>query len=161
MNSERYSPDANEIGIIIVDHGSSRAESNQMLLEVVRQFERASTFRLVEPAHMERAEPSLGTAFDRCVERGAKLIVIHPYFLLPGQHWDIDIPSLAREAASRHAGVSYLVTAPLGLHPLITEIIQDRVRQCLDHAHGTAPACQVCEGTSKCRIRPAEAGATN
>ncbi|MCI21215.1 sirohydrochlorin ferrochelatase, partial [Trifolium medium] len=30
-----------------------------------------------------------------------------------------DIPSLSAEAAKQHPGVSYIVTAPLGLHELL------------------------------------------
>jgi sirohydrochlorin ferrochelatase len=126
--------DTKEIGVIVVDHGSRRKDSNRMLLDVVKLFEQSTRFRIVEAAHMDLAEPSIGTAFDRCVRRGAKLVVIHPYFLLPGRHWQEDIPALVAEAADRHRGVRYLITAPLGLHPLLTEIIKDRVEHCLDRS---------------------------
>src|SRR5262245_5161934 len=122
---------AAKLGIIIVDHGSRRAESNEMLLKVVEQFARATLYEIVEPAHMEIAEPSIATAFARCVDRGARTIVVHPYFLLPGRHWDEDIPALAGAAAAAHPGISYVVTAPLGLHPLMTEIIRERVEAAL------------------------------
>lgn len=145
--------DLGQIGIVIVDHGSRRADSNRMLLELVRRFEDATPFRIVEAAHMELAEPTLAAAFERCVQRGARLVVIHPYFLLPGRHWEEDIPALADQAARRHPGVRYLVTSPLGLHPRMVEIISDRVNQCLSHAAGTAEACEICAGTSKCRLR--------
>lgn len=142
-----------EVGVVVVDHGSRRAESNALLLEVVAQYEQHSPFSIVEPAHMELAEPSLGDAFDRCVERGAKMVVVHPYFLLPGRHWNGDIPQLAAEAAAKHDGVRYLVTAPLGLHPLMARVIQARIEQCLAHAAGEIEACDLCHGTDKCQLR--------
>jgi hypothetical protein len=40
-------------------------------------------YAIVEPAHMELAEPSIGVAFDRCIERGARLVVVHPCGDLP------------------------------------------------------------------------------
>eukprot|EP00898_Chlorokybus_atmophyticus_P000080 jgi/Chlat1/1072/Chrsp110S08637 len=46
---------------------------------------------LVETAHMELAEPSIATAFDICVARGARTVVISPYFLSPGRHWHTQI----------------------------------------------------------------------
>src|SRR5207248_837243 len=82
-------------GVILVDHGSRRDESNAMLLDVVRDFALATGIPIVEPAHMELAEPSIATAFARCVERGATMVVVFPYFLLPGRHWNDDIPRLA------------------------------------------------------------------
>jgi sirohydrochlorin ferrochelatase len=142
-----------QIGVIVVDHGSRRDESNELLLEVVRQFAEATGIAIVEPAHMELAEPSIDTAFARCVERGAKTVVVFPYFLLPGRHWNEDIPRLTAAAARRHAGAKFLVTAPFGLHPLMAEVMRQRIEHCLAHAGGEADACDVCAGTDRCRLR--------
>src|SRR3954452_19007205 len=142
-----------ELGVILVDHGSRRVESNAMLLQVVDEFVRASGLRIVEPAHMELAEPSIATAFARCVERGAKTVVVFPYFLLPGRHWNDDIPRLAAAAADNHPGIRYLVTAPFGLHPLMAEIMQQRISHCLAHTRGEADTCELCAGTERCQLR--------
>jgi sirohydrochlorin ferrochelatase len=146
MSSER-------LGIVIVDHGSRRQKSNDLLLEVVALFERHTGFEIVEPAHMELAEPSIRTAFDRCVRRGANLVVVHPYFLLPGRHWQKDIPALTANAAAQHPGVRFLVTAPLGLHELMAEVMKQRVEHCLAQARGDAEPCDVCVPSEGCHIR--------
>jgi len=127
-------PSPDQIGVVIVDHGSRRDRSNRTLLEIVAMFERQSRFSIVEAAHMELAEPSIETAFGRCVQRGARLILVHPCFVLPGRHWNHDIPALAARAARRAGGVPFLVTEPLGCHPLLARIIDDRITQCLEHA---------------------------
>jgi sirohydrochlorin ferrochelatase len=101
---------------------------------------------------MELAEPSVGTAFDACVSAGATTVVVAPYFLWPGNHWDRDIPALAAEAGRRHPGVRYLVAAPLGPHPLLGDIVEERIDHCLAHAAGRAPECDVCAGTGRCRL---------
>jgi sirohydrochlorin ferrochelatase len=144
-----------ELGVILVDHGSRREESNLMLLDVVRDFTRATGLRIVEPAHMELAEPSIATAFARCVERGAKTVIVFPYFLLPGRHWNDDIPRLAAAAAKDYPGIRYLVTAPFGLHPLMAEVMQQRIEHCLAHTQGEADACELCAGTDHCQLRSA------
>jgi sirohydrochlorin ferrochelatase len=141
------------LGIILVDHGSRREESNAMLLGVVANFAAASGHKIVEPAHMELAEPSIETAFARCVERGATTIVVFPYFLLPGRHWNEDIPRLAAAAAKKHPHVRYLVTAPFALHPLMAQIIEQRIEHCLSHTAGHADACELCAGTDHCQLR--------
>jgi hypothetical protein len=41
---------------------------------------------------------------------------------------------LAAKAAQRHAGVRFLVTAPLGLHPLMADIMRQRISECLESA---------------------------
>ena len=132
MPSGLQVPPRDQIGVIVVDHGSRRAASNQMLLEIVAMFEQHSGYAIVEPAYMELVEPSIGTAFARCVARGARLVVIHPYFLLPGRHWDRDIPALTAQAANAFPDVSFLVTEPLGCHRLMAEIMAQRVGDCLD-----------------------------
>ena len=140
-------------GLIVVDHGSRREESNEMLLRMVDMVRDAVPYRIVEPAHMELAEPSIATAFGRCVAAGARTVVVSPYFLLPGRHWDRDIPDLAAEAALGHPGIEFLVTAPLGLHPLMAEVVASRTEHCLRHVRGDADECEVCAGTGRCALR--------
>ncbi|XP_068643481.1 sirohydrochlorin ferrochelatase, chloroplastic isoform X2 [Aristolochia californica] len=139
-------------GLIIVDHGSRRQESNLMLNEFVAMFKGKTGYSIVEPAHMELAEPSIGDAFSSCVQKGATRIIVSPFFLFPGKHWHQDIPTLAAEAAKSHPGISYLVTAPLGLHKLLVDIVNDRIKQCLTRAAGEGGECEVCAGTGKCRF---------
>ncbi|XP_021299186.1 sirohydrochlorin ferrochelatase, chloroplastic isoform X2 [Herrania umbratica] len=102
-------------GVIIVDHGSRRRESNLMLNEFVAMFRDKTGYLLVEPAHM-------------------------------------DIPSLTADAAKEHPGVSYMVTAPLGLHELLVDVVNDRIKHCLSHVAGDADECAACAGTSKCKL---------
>lgn len=141
-----------KVGIVIVDHGSRRAESNDLLKEVVEMFRQSTGYPIVEPAHMELAEPSIAEAVARCVDQGAQLVVVHPYFLAPGRHWHDDIPRLASEAAARFPHVRHLVTAPLGLHPLMAKIMQERIETCLAHSQEAGPRCNVCTPETACRL---------
>jgi len=140
-------------GIVLVDHGSRRQESNRMLEEMAARYREVARFPIVEPAHMELAEPTITQAFDRCVEQGAQRVVVCPYFLLPGRHWSQDIPQLTRAAAARHPGVEYLVTAPIGLHPLMLQVVDSRIGHCLAHVEGEAEECESCRGTGRCRLQ--------
>ena len=36
----------------------------------------------------ELAEPSIKEAFGKCVQQGASRIIVSPYFLSPGRHWN-------------------------------------------------------------------------
>jgi sirohydrochlorin ferrochelatase len=102
---------------------------------------------------MELAEPTVGTAFDRCVAAGATVVAVAPWFLGPGAHWDRDLPDLTAEAAGRHPGVRWLVAAPLGPDPLLLDLVDRRVARCLAHAAGRADACEACAGSGRCRLR--------
>lgn len=158
ISSSDPSYDLADTGVVIVDHGSRRAASNEMLEQFVARFAEqwTQTYPIVEPAHMELAEPSIATAFDRCVERGARRVMICPYFLSPGKHWNQDIPDLAREAASKHHGVAFVVTAPIGLHPMMAEVIASTLSHCVSHTQGQAEECASCSGTGRCQFRQAQ-----
>ena len=119
------------LGIIVVDHGSRLAEANDLLIEVARALEQQSGAAIVEPAHMELAEPRLDQAFAACVRRGARRVIVHPYFLAPGRHSTLDIPRIVAEAAANHPGVTYSITDPLGSDPRIVEVIQRRIAEAL------------------------------
>jgi sirohydrochlorin ferrochelatase len=132
-------------GIIIVDHGSRRTESNRMLEEVARLFgERfQQTYDVVEAAHMELCEPSIATAYARCVERGATRVVVCPFFLGPGKHWTGDIPRLTAQAAADFPQTRYHVTMPLGIDELILDLLFKRANFCSGHDY----LCDSCKGT--------------
>ena len=147
----------NELGVILVDHGSRREESNQLLLDVVEAYRQVSPWKIVEPAHMELAEPSIQTAFRQCVEQGAKLVVVFPYFLSPGRHWSQDIPALTAQAAAAFPNVRHLVTAPLGLHALMLQVINERITHCLQHASADGPSCDICADTLGCSLQATSA----
>ena len=144
-----------QTGIIIVDHGSRRPESNQMLEEIASLFSQRfqALYDIVEPAHMEIAEPSIASAYARCVERGATQVIVTPFFLGPGKHWTADIPSLTAEAAKNHAGTTYHVTMPLGIDDLILDLLNKRVQFCANQNY----RCDSCRGT----IRSGEPGVEN
>ena len=125
---------SNKIGIILVDHGSRIRESNAMLEQVAEQFAArfADRYDIVEPAHMEIAEPSIATAYERCVNRGAAHLIVCPFFLGPGKHWTQDIPELARAAAEAFPDTRYRVARPLGIDDLILDLLAKRVAGALE-----------------------------
>jgi sirohydrochlorin ferrochelatase len=123
-------------GIIIVDHGSRRAEANALLDTIAAHYRARTGAAIVEPAHMELAEPSIAQAFDRCVAAGAETVVIALFFLSPGRHSREDIPQLAAEAAARHPGVHWYITPPLGQNPALIDLLHQQVQSALQHPCG-------------------------
>ena len=125
-----------KVGVIIVDHGSRKAQSNDRLLHLVKAYKSMSNLPVVEPAHMELSEPSIATAFNECVKQGATQVVCYPYFLSPGRHVQEDIPQILNEAAAAHPGIPFFLTEPLGMHEevlrLVDDTIQQRVREISD-----------------------------
>ncbi|KAF6260896.1 hypothetical protein COO60DRAFT_1269129 [Scenedesmus sp. NREL 46B-D3] len=117
--------------VVIVDHGSRRKASNDMLLEFCQLYQQLTQHSIVEPAHMEIAEPTIAQAVGRCVEAGASRVVIAPYFLSRGRHIQEDIPALVAAAQEQFAGVSCSIADPIGIDPLMVQLIQSRVSAAL------------------------------
>lgn len=122
------SNDPTTTGIIICDHGSRRAQSNDSLKDVANLFTQrfAADCQIVEPAHMELAAPDIATSYAACVKRGATHIVVLPMFLAKGRHWTRDIPSLTSQAAAKFPGTTYRIAEPLGIDDLLLDLLKKR-----------------------------------
>lgn len=81
---------------------------------------------------MELAEPSISSAYQRCVDQGATRIICYPFFLSKGRHVVTDIPELLEAAAQSYPQVPYTLTAPLGLEPEILDIMSKSVKRAID-----------------------------
>jgi sirohydrochlorin ferrochelatase len=113
--------------ILLVDHGSRRAEANALLEEVADQIRKRTAESIVEVAHLEIAQPGIGAGIEACVEKGATRIIVHPFFLGPGRHTSEDIPAQVERAAQKHPSVEIRISEPLGSHAALIDVILDRV----------------------------------
>ena len=123
------SHDDNQTGILIVGHGSRRAEANEDVRQAARRIGERGGFALVEPAFLEIEHPNVAEGFTRLVAQGAREIIVHPYFLSPGRHTRGDLPEEVSEVALRHPHVGYRITEPLSAHPLVIEASIERIRE--------------------------------
>ena len=88
---------------------------------------RQGDFQVVEVAYCELQPPDIQSGIDACVGRGARRIVLSPYFLFAGAHVLRDLPAEADRAARRHPGLEVVIAAPLGDHPRLAEVVCERV----------------------------------
>jgi len=112
--------------LLLVDHGSRRPAANRLLDELAERVRARRPGLIVEVAHMELAPPDVAEGIERCFRRGARRIVVHPYFLGPGSHSQVDIPRIAADAASMHPGLEIVVSEPLGVHDSLVDVVLDR-----------------------------------
>ncbi len=111
--------------LILVDHGSRRAEANEHLETIAARVQR--TFPgTVFAAHMEIAKPSLADAVARALSEGAEDIVVVPFFLSPGRHVTGDIPRLVEEARASHPGTRIRLAAHLGDSEHLSNLVLER-----------------------------------
>ncbi|KAL0043403.1 hypothetical protein WJX79_003694 [Trebouxia sp. C0005] len=128
QQAKAMSSSAESTAVVVVDHGSRREASNRMLEDFVNLYRQTSGRQIVEGAHMEIAEPTIADAVRKCASAGATTIVVAPYFLSRGRHIQEDIPALVAAAQEQHPGVKCIVAEPIGLDPLMAQLIETRVQ---------------------------------
>lgn len=120
---------ADKTGLLIIDHGSRRPDANRVVRQVAEMVRGNSHFLIVQHAHMELAEPTIQQGFETCVAAGVDAIMVQPYFLGPGRHSTNDIPKMVEEVAQKHPQVTVRLSAPLGPHPKMGELILERIAE--------------------------------
>jgi len=118
-------------GFIVFAHGSRIESANQAVRDVVTQMADSGR-HIVEPAFLELGQPDLAGAAGILVARGAKRIVVIPYFLTLGTHMQRDLPRLVRDASVAHGGIDMQITSPLDGHPALLEALLDRAADALE-----------------------------
>jgi len=136
--------------ILIIDHGSVRAEANHMLACVANLLQQmVGDDVLVRHAHMELAEPSIADGFATCVRDGATDVVAFPYMLSPGKHSTRDIPRLVAEAAAGYPHITYRVTEAFGVNAQLAEVVAMRAGVEIAHRLTSDEACRCWDPTGR------------
>ena len=116
--------------LLLIAHGSRHAEANDDLHHLATELRRRGQ-AVVEAAFLELADPGIDTAAERCVAQGGEVVVLVPYFLSAGVHVRRDLTAAQERLAQRFPGVRFLLAEPLGRHPLLLDVVADRVSQAL------------------------------
>jgi sirohydrochlorin ferrochelatase len=112
--------------LLLIAHGSRRPEANADLEYVAADMRRRNLFAFVQCSFLELAEPNIHTGGVKCVEAGAKSVVLLPYFLSPGVHVREDLTEARDQLAADFPHVRFTLAAPLAGHPKLLEAVADR-----------------------------------
>ena len=118
-------------GILIIGHGSKSAEAVLQFSQIVDLVRSKSPAACVEGAHMELAEPGIPEMVVKMVNAGVTSIVAVPYFLYLGNHIKQDIPELLATEEKRHPQVTFTLAKPIGVEPLLADILVKRYEETL------------------------------
>ncbi len=119
------------IALLLIAHGSRNPEANADLHHVAAAL-RQRGYPLVEPSFLELAVPTIDEGGAVCVAQGARRVVLVPYFLSAGVHVGRDLAEAQQRLATHYPEVEFLLAEPLGRHPLLLDVVAERVRQSLE-----------------------------
>lgn len=125
--TETTSAEKNTAALLIA-HGSRRAEANADLERLAEAVRARGEYPIVEIAYLEIADPDIPTGGRACVERGARRVLMLPYFLSAGAHVVDDLDRHCRELNAEFPEVTFHVCPPLGLHPKIVDVVVERLK---------------------------------
>ncbi len=105
-----------ETALLVVGRGSKDPQSNAELPRLARLLSEGRNYGPVEYGYQSVVAPDVGQAIARCVELGARRVVVLPYLLFSGFVCD-DIAAQARAAQARFPELEVLVGERLFPHP--------------------------------------------
>lgn len=114
---------------LLMAHGSRRANANAELAQLAQMLTATNRYEIVEIAYLELADPSIVEGGRACVSRGAKRVLMLPYFLSAGTHVVDDLERFRGELAQEFSEVEFRLCPPLGLHPKMLDIVLDRLNE--------------------------------
>ena len=112
------------LGVLVVAIGSSDPKANARTARVAPKLTAGTRWAGATTAFVTRPEPSLAEAADELRRRGARRVVIAPWFLAPGR-----LPDRVRRFA-HDAGIE--MAEQLGAHRLVAETALARFDQGLE-----------------------------
>lgn len=120
---------AENIAVLLIAHGSRRAAANADLLSLATDVARQGGYTIVETAFLELAEPDIPAGGRRCIARGARRVLMLPYFLSAGVHVSSDLEEHRQTLVAEFPDAEFILCPHLGLHPLMTQIVLDRLQE--------------------------------
>ncbi len=121
------SPLDDDLGVLVVAIGSSNTAANARTAQVASKLAAGTRWAGTTTAFATRPEQSVAHAVTQLHRRGARRLVIAPWFLAPGRITD-GVSTYARDNGIPMA-------PPLGAHRLVAETVLDRYDQALaEHA---------------------------
>lgn len=122
-----------QTGVLLVGHGTRSELGGAQFRELAAEVAGLLSPQLfsTQYAFLELASPSIEEAIARLTRQPLKQLIVVPLLLFSAGHAQQDIPRAVHGAlgATGHSDLPVLQTPPLGLHPAVVEIAEQRVRE--------------------------------
>lgn len=113
--------------VLLMAHGSRRPEANADLVKLAAMLRERLPGQLVETSYLELTTPSIPDGLARCRDAGATEIHMLPWFLSAGSHVTDDLTEFRDAFLKAHPETQVTLHPPLGLHPLMVDILLTRL----------------------------------
>ena len=119
--------DQNSYGIIVAGHGSRDPDGIREFEQLVALIKQRASQHVVTHGYLEFSSPTIDQAVIAQLAAGVQQVVMVPGVLLAASHAKNDMPGELLVAAQTHPDIAFHFGAPLGLHPLLLQVVQERI----------------------------------
>ncbi|WP_340121285.1 precorrin-8X methylmutase [Methylobacter svalbardensis] len=116
-----------QFGLVIAGHGSRDADGIREFEQLVKLVRERAPQHVVSHGYLEFAGPTIDQAIAAHTTQNAKQIVMVPGILLAANHAKNDMPSELLTFAREHPDIEFHFGVPMGLHPLLLQVAQQRI----------------------------------
>jgi sirohydrochlorin cobaltochelatase len=118
--------------IHLMGHGSRDKDGAGEFMRLVDAVQSAIPDYPVEAGFLEfggGSVPWIYEVFERCANSGVRTIIAVPVLLLEAGHARKDMPLQVDVARQRYPGIDFRAAPHLGIHPLMVEMLEERIAQ--------------------------------
>lgn len=126
--------------LLLVGHGSESAEGVGEFATLAGRVRALAPGLPVGTGFIELAPPPIAAAVAELVASGSGQVVVIPLVLLGAGHAKTDVPASVNLARRDFPGTRFVYGAPLGIHPDLLAVVDDRLAEAVPAAEraGTA-----------------------
>ena len=121
----------NRRALLVVGHGTKSRDGVAEFARLVERVQARLPQTDVQGGFLELAPPPIQDAVNRLVEAGHRSIDVVPLVLVAAGHSKGDIPAALKREELRHPGLSFRYGRPLGPHPDLLAVAEQRLEAVL------------------------------
>ncbi len=115
--------------LLIIGHGTKSATGCEQFAALVERVQLRVPYADVAGGFLELAPPPIQDAVRRLVDAGHRSIDVVPLVLVAAGHSKGDIPAALERERLRHPGLAFRYGRPLGSHPDLLAVAEDRLAE--------------------------------
>jgi sirohydrochlorin cobaltochelatase len=113
--------------LLLVGHGTRDADGVAQFHDFVDLVQRRAPHLDVAGGFIELADPPITDAVSSLTGRGHRELIAVPLVLVAAGHSKGDVPAALVREQVRHPGLSFRYGRPLGVHPALLAVVDDRL----------------------------------
>ena len=117
--------------VILLGHGSRVEKAGGDMERVAAILKDRHGFPMVEYCFMSRLPPHFPETLAGLVARGARRVLVIPYFLHTGLHIRLDIPEMMQQEAAKYPGLRLQLGGNLGYDDILVDLVRKRIDESL------------------------------